>query len=91
MGKKVRTNIYVDSEILKEAQEIGLNVSKTCENALKKAIERLSSPKTETNGEICYVNEQKRGVWDLNPRGLLGHRLSRPAPYQARATPQNFP
>ena len=29
-----------------------------------------------------------RGVWDLNPRGPKDHRLSRPAPYQARATPQ---
>ena len=25
---------------------------------------------------------------DLNPRGPSDHRLSRPAPYQARATPQ---
>jgi len=41
MGNKVRTNLYIDSEILKEAQELGLNVSKTCENALKLAIEQL--------------------------------------------------
>jgi len=41
MGKKVRTNLYIDSDILKEAQELGLNISKTCENALKLAIEQL--------------------------------------------------
>ena len=28
-----------------------------------------------------------RGVRDLNPRGPMDHRLSRPAPYQARRTP----
>ena len=27
-----------------------------------------------------------RRVWDLNPRGPMDHRLSRPAPYQARVT-----
>ena len=37
----MRTNLYIDSEVLKEAQELGLNVSKTCENALKLAIEQL--------------------------------------------------
>ncbi len=41
MGKKIRTNIYIDFKILKEAQDLGLNVSKTCENALKMAIKQL--------------------------------------------------
>ena len=31
-----------------------------------------------------------RGVRDLNPRGPTGHRLSRPAPYQARVTPLGY-
>ena len=31
-----------------------------------------------------------RGGRDLNPRGPLGHRLSRPAPYQAREPPPIF-
>ena len=41
MGKKVRTTLYIDLNILKEAQDLGLNISKTCENALKSAIDRL--------------------------------------------------
>ena len=41
MGKKIRTTLYIDAEIIKEAQGLGLNVSKTCENALKLAIEHL--------------------------------------------------
>ena len=32
-----------------------------------------------------------RGVRDLNPRGPMDHRLSRPAPYQARRTPHKLP
>ena len=31
-----------------------------------------------------------RGVRDLNPRGPMDHRLSRPAPYQARRTPHRI-
>ena len=41
LGNKVRTSLYIDLRILKEAQELGLNISKTCENALKQAIRQL--------------------------------------------------
>ena len=41
MGKKGYVTIYIDLEIVKEAKELGLNISKTCENALKEAITRL--------------------------------------------------
>jgi hypothetical protein len=57
--------------------------------------------KSLQNQSLFMKNNQKfillwasrwRGVRDLNPRGLKGHRLSRPAPYQARATPpSNYP
>jgi len=33
MTRKVRTNITVDPEVLRKAHELGLNVSKVCENA----------------------------------------------------------
>ena len=38
---------------------------------------------------LQYSDSQRkwRGVRDLNPRGPTDHRLSRPAPYQARRTP----
>jgi post-segregation antitoxin (ccd killing protein) len=41
MGKKKNIMVYVDEEIAREAKELGLNISKTCEIALKQAIERL--------------------------------------------------
>jgi hypothetical protein len=40
-GDKVTTAIYIDKNILKRAQDIGLNVSKVSENALKVAVEAL--------------------------------------------------
>ena len=55
LGNKIRTNIYLDEAVLREAQELGLNISKTSENALKLAIEHLkpiyskSTPQITTN------------------------------------------
>ena len=53
MGKKTRTTLYIDTEIIKEAQELGLNVSKTCENALKLAIEHLRPIYHKNNPKDC--------------------------------------
>ena len=50
MTTKIRINITVDAEVHRKAHELGLNVSKVCENALKEAVRRLERPRTETNG-----------------------------------------
>ena len=44
MGRKKITSMRIDEDLLRKAHELGLNVSKVCENALKEAIERLESP-----------------------------------------------
>ena len=46
-------------------------------------------PKSNQNAKFNDSFEW-RGVRDLNPRGPKDHRLSRPAPYQARATPHSI-
>ncbi|RLI12007.1 hypothetical protein DRO35_04055 [Candidatus Bathyarchaeota archaeon] len=46
MGKARVTSIRVDENVLREAKELGLNVSKVCENALKEAIRRLKGEKS---------------------------------------------
>ena len=46
---KKRVSIYIDAELIKTAHELGLNVSKVCENALKEAIERLTQTNIKTN------------------------------------------
>jgi len=54
MGKKTTISIYIDEDVAKEAKEVGLNISKLCENCLKEAIRRLRIPfgQTETNGGL---------------------------------------
>ena len=49
MGRKINASIYVDAEIIQKARELGLNISKTCENALKEAIRRLEGSNPHTN------------------------------------------
>ena len=42
MSKKKKLTLYVDATIIDEAKELGLNISKISENALKEAIRRSS-------------------------------------------------
>ena len=48
MNAKINTTIYLNPELVNSAKEMGLNISKTCENALKTAISRLQGIKVET-------------------------------------------
>jgi len=48
MGKKL-VSIRIDEEVTKKAHEVGLNVSKVCENALKKAIEAIEGTSAKSN------------------------------------------
>ena len=75
----------IDSEILDKAHALGLNVSKIAENALKDAIDRMERPKTQNDcGNPIDNKEMARDV-GIEPTRPFDHRLSRPAPYQARA------
>ncbi|MDH5449921.1 MAG: type II toxin-antitoxin system CcdA family antitoxin [Candidatus Bathyarchaeota archaeon] len=47
MAKKKLVSIKVDEKIHKEAKELGLNISKTCENALKEAVRKLKGEPKE--------------------------------------------
>jgi hypothetical protein len=55
MGKRKITTMRLDEDLTKKAHDLGLNVSKICENALKKAIERMEGAKTETNGGRSFL------------------------------------
>ena len=41
MRKKITIGIYVDEEVVRKAKEIGLNISKISEKALKDVIEKI--------------------------------------------------
>ena len=77
------TSIRIDGDIIDKAKEIGLNISKTCENALKEAIEALEQRKSKTvaNGGLVdarSVSHQQEwcGRRDLNPGCRLGKPMS---------------
>ena len=40
-GRKKNVVLYLDPEVVREAKELGLNLSKICENALKDPIKKL--------------------------------------------------
>ena len=51
---KKNVTIRIDAETAMKAKEIGLNLSKICENCLKEAIRRLQTPSSQnrTNGGL---------------------------------------
>ncbi len=57
MGIKKRTTLTIDSEIITEAHEIGLNISKISENALKIAIESLKQTKSQNESKSAFLGE----------------------------------
>ena len=84
MVTKVNTCIYLDRKVLETAKQMGLNVSRVSENALKIAIERLSGPELGT-GLDSPARAEGRGR-DSNP----GARLHRPVGYQATSPRPHF-
>jgi hypothetical protein len=71
--KKKNVVIYLDPKIMQEAKELGLNVSKICENALKMAIEQIKP----IYGKKSPENSEKWcGRRDLNPGRWLGRPMS---------------
>ena len=60
MAKKYAT-IYVDEDTIRKAKEMGLNISKTCENALKEAIRRLGGS-YQQNGGVPTFREASGGI-----------------------------
>ena len=87
---KVRTNILIEKEILDKAKELGLNISRTCENLLKRYIQLIEQAnnqiftinntsqqnKTENKGGIGTVGSDWRGRRDLNPGPQRGRLTS---------------
>lgn len=61
---KTRTSILIESEILKQAQELGLNVSKACENALTLLINAIKTANNQIPGmgaRIIIADNGERG------------------------------
>ena len=52
MNAKINTTVYLNPELINLAKDMGLNISKTCENALKLAISRLQGLNPETKDAL---------------------------------------
>jgi len=65
MGKGRVTSIRIDEDVLERAKELGLNISKIAENALREAIKRLKGEYLNNDPEANSVDETNAG-----PRGL---------------------
>ena len=71
--------IRIDTEIHQTARELGLNISKTCENCLKQAIQRLTSPITNSKCGEQSIQSFLAGPRGFEPR-ISGSAGQRPNP-----------
>jgi hypothetical protein len=60
--------VKLNAELANLGAEMGLNLSKVCENALKTAIIRLQGINTENNGILNVRSSNEWTERDLNPR-----------------------
>ena len=68
---KVRTNILIEKEILDKAKELGLNISKTCENLLKRYIQLIQ----QANNKIFAIDncsKQREGMETVGCHKVVG-------------------
>ena len=73
MATKKQVLLYIDVEVTGKAKDLGLNLSKVSENALKEAVRRLEGINSETgcqDSSHCNKNAVKWTGGDLNPRPL---------------------
>ena len=58
MGKRKMTTIRIDEDLLRKAHDLGLNVSKISENALKEMIRRLEGSDNPEKPRDCPNDTQ---------------------------------
>ena len=77
MGKKKLTTMRLDEDLVRKAHDLGLNVTKVCENAIKDLINRIENPNWSKDSKNCSDDPQNSKRWgrpDLN-RGPERPRL----------------
>ena len=67
MKNKQNITLYLDREVIEKARELGLNISKVCENALIQAIKALESIFTEKGGNLGTVGSGVAGPGGIEP------------------------
>ncbi len=74
---KATVSITLNPDLLKKAHDLGLNVSKICENRLIEAIRALEATNQQSTPSLGSASLEREGDWcgnrDLNP----GHQRGR--------------
>ena len=60
MGKRKITTIRIDEDLLRKAHDLGLNVSKISENAIKEAVKRLEGSNNPKEPKDCPDSTQNK-------------------------------
>ena len=71
MGKRIRVNLTIDENVIEKAKTLGLNLSKTCENCLIRAIKALETAYGKNKDGSRHENTSINVKWagrDSNPR-----------------------
>ena len=75
MSAKKNVMIRVNAEVAERAKDIGLNISKVCENALFRAVEAMEAAygeNVEKSGTIAYARRDH--WWAGEKKYFLHHR-----------------
>jgi post-segregation antitoxin (ccd killing protein) len=60
----INVAIYLDADLANLGREMGLNLSKVCENALKSVMSRLQRLNVESNDKQQIVSVQSSDEWN---------------------------
>ena len=66
---KKNVMIRIDADLVQKSKELGLNISKISENALKEMVKRIESPNALKEDTDCPDSSQNNNKWgcpDLN-------------------------
>ncbi len=89
MGK-VKLTLSIEEEVVEKAKDMGLNLSKVCENALIDIIKRIERPLSQNSGVNYPKTGQKGNVLVLRPGFEPGSR-AREARMLGRTTLPELP
>ena len=75
MGNQVRVNLTIDVDVVKKAKNLGLNISKVAENALKEMISRIEGSNVSNNPDEDSKMVRRVGFEPTNPYGTAASGL----------------
>ena len=78
--QKTLTSIYINKKLLETAKELGLNISKICEHALKLYIQAIKQADQQ------ILNKNSKGGIGTEGSDWCGRRDLNPGPQRGRLT-----